>query len=296
MNMNSSAARPRLSWLRLPTYATADRFDYFRFLGFVLIHIGVVASPLVFSWTGFIACMVMTVAVGQLGVIGGYHRMLAHGGFVTSKPLRYALTLLGTLGLQKGPISWVAIHRYHHLVSDHEADPHSPRMSILWAHLAWPFFEHPEFDRYNATRHLAADLENDPGLRFIERSHYLIALTFAGAVFGAGCVLGGVTLGLSLLIWGYFIPVVYAWQMMLLGASANHVFGYRNYATPDNSRNTWWIALLSFGDGWHNNHHAYPRSAAHGHRWFEIDVTYWTILAMERLGLVHDVVRPAAGR
>lgn len=294
MAASSSSAGSRLPWVRLPVSATTDRFDSFRFLAFVLIHICAAAGPFVFSQTGLIACFVMTVAIGQLGVIGGYHRMLTHGGFVPSTPLRYVLAFLGTLGLQRGPISWAAIHRFHHLVSDRDVDPHSPRVSVLWAHLLWPFFEHQEFERYNATRRLTSDLEKDSGLRFLERFHYSIGFAFAGAMFGAGVVLGGLALGLSLLVWGYFIPVVYAWQMMLLGASANHVCGYRNYATPDNSRNTWWIAFFSFGDGWHNNHHAYPRSAAHGHRWFEVDVTYWTILAMERFGLVHGVVRPPA--
>jgi stearoyl-CoA desaturase (delta-9 desaturase) len=278
-------------WKLFPSYATADRFDSLRFLGFVLIHLAVIAAPLVFSWAGLIACAAMTIAIGQFGVIGGYHRMLTHGGFTALPPLRYALALLGTLGLQRGPISWAAIHRYHHVVSDRDADPHSPRVSILWAHLLWPFFEHPDFEKYNLTGRPASDLEHDSGLRFLERFHYPIAFAFAGSVFGAGCAVGGAALGLSLVIWGYFIPVVYTWQMMLLGASVNHVWGYRNYATPDDSRNTWWIALLSFGDGWHNNHHAHPRSAAHGHRWFELDVTYWIILAMERLGLAQDVVR-----
>lgn len=280
---------------RLPAYATAVRFDSFRFLAFSLIHAGAAAAPLAFSWAGVILCLVMTIAIGQFGVIMGYHRMLTHRGFTAPAAARYTLAILGSLGLQRGPISWAAIHRYHHLFSDRDADPHSPRVSVLWAHLLWPFFEHQGFQAYNAAKRLASDLESDRGLRFLEQHHYFIACMFAGAVFGAGVVLGGIPLGLSLLVWGYFIPVVYAWQMMLLGASANHVCGYRNYATTDNSRNTWWIALLSFGDGWHNNHHAHPRSAAHGHRWFELDVTYWIILAMERLGLAHRVVRPPWG-
>lgn len=292
MNSTSSVDSSCLTWLRIPADATAHRFNRIRFSGFVLIHVGAALSPLVFTWTGLVACVVMTAAIGQLGVIMGYHRMLTHGGFGATPPLRYLLAFLGTLGLQRGPVSWAAIHRYHHLFSDRDADPHTPYVSVLWAHLAWPFFEHPDFDRYNATHRLASDLEKDSGLRLIERWHHQIALTFSGMAFWLGWLLGDVPLGLSLLVWGYFIPVVYAWQMMLLGASVNHVCGYRNYATPDNSRNTWWIALLSFGDGWHNNHHAYPRSAAHGHRWFELDLTYWTILAFERLGLVHDVMQP----
>jgi fatty-acid desaturase len=290
--MNSSLRASRPSASAFADYATWSRFNSAEFSVFALVHLAAFAAPLAFSWPGLAACITMTIAVGQWGVITGYHRMLTHRSFVARKPLRCALAFLGVLSLQKGPIGWAAIHRFHHLVSDQETDPHSPRVSPMWAHWLWPFFRHPAYDAYRASHRLASDLEQDPCLRFLERFHSLVALSFALVIVTAGFACGGPPLALSLLVWGYIIPVVYTWQMMLLGASANHMWGYCNYATQDDSRNTWWIALLSFGDGWHNNHHAHPCSAAHGHRWFEFDPTYRTILLLERLGLAREVMRP----
>jgi stearoyl-CoA desaturase (delta-9 desaturase) len=282
----------RATTFTLPAYATWSRFNAPECLLFVVIHLMALSAPLVFSWTGAAACLVMTMALGQVGVIMGYHRMLAHGSFAAKAALRYALVVLGVLSLQEGPISWAAIHRYHHLVSDRQADPHSPQISLIWAHWLWPFFRHPAFETYRAAHRLTPDLERDAGLQWLERRRRLIVVVFIAVVAAAGFASGGPSCAASLLVWGYAIPVVYAWQMMLLGASVNHTWGYRNYTTADNSRNTWWIALLSFGDGWHNNHHAYPRSAAHGHRWFEYDLTYRMILCLNSFRLTFNVARP----
>lgn len=131
-------------------------------------------------------------------------------------------------------------------------------------------------------------------LRVPDRFHIHLAILFATGLLAARALAGSTALAISLLLWGYCIPVACTWQMMLLGASVNHASGYRNSDTPDHSRNTWWIALLSFGDGWHNNHHAHPRSATHGHRWFELDPTYRMIVLLERLRLAHSVAKPPA--
>jgi fatty-acid desaturase len=276
----------------LPQYATRGRLRLGRVGGVVAIHLFALSAPFCFSWASLYLAIALAILTGQFGITLGFHRLLVHRSYDTPTPIRYLLAFLGCLALQTGPISWSAIHRYHHQHSDAPDDPHTPRPSFLWSHIFWFFFLHPELSNYARKKRFAQDLDRDAGMRFLEAFHYPINILFALAIFSVGVAAGGWSLGLSLFVWGVCVRVVYIWHVTFLVNSASHLWGYRRYATPDNSRNNWWVALVAFGEGWHNNHHADPHSAKHGRRWFEIDTTYGIIRCMEMIGLVRNVVRP----
>jgi fatty-acid desaturase len=256
----------------------------------LVIHLLVLAAPLTFTWAGFALFAVMVVATGMLGITLGYHRLLTHQSFATSRWLQIFFATLGTLALQGGPISWVATHRLHHKTADTNEDPHSPIQGFGWAHLIWNLYSNPKLGTNEELHHLAPDLSRDPAFRYLERNFVLLNSGFALLVFTIGCLLQGWKLGLSLLIWGCAVRTVYVWHITWLVNSATHVWGYRTYDTNDNSRNNWWVALLTFGEGWHNNHHANPQSARMGLAWFELDITYWTIKLLSKIGLATHVI------
>ena len=232
------------------------------------------------------------VNVSGLGITFGFHRLLTHSSFKAKPLLRYIFTFFGSLALQGGPITWVATHRLHHRESDKELDPHTPNYSFLWSHLTWNFFHHPECSSIEKFRSLAPDLTNDPVMRFFNKYFFVIFLTVTALLFALGYAVGGPKLGISLVIWGGILRTVYMWHATWFVNSATHTWGYKNYDSGDLSRNTWWVALMAFGEGWHNNHHADPRSARHGHRWFELDVTFLLIQTFSRLGWINQIIHP----
>ncbi|MFA6243320.1 MAG: fatty acid desaturase [Candidatus Hydrogenedentales bacterium] len=276
----------------LPDWVTSKRLKTPTLIVVGLIHATALAAPFTFSWTGFILCVILFWVTGGLGITLCYHRLLTHRSYRTYKPIEYVLTMCGCLALQGGPIRWVATHRLHHKESDEVPDPHTPVVSFLWSHMLWLFFEDPQLDCYDKLRRFAKDLDKDAFMRFLNRFYLPIYFVAAGLLYLIGHAVGGWELGLSLLVWGVAVRTVLVWHSTWLVNSATHLWGYRNYRTGDNSRNTWWVAVLTFGEGWHNNHHADQRSAAHGHRWWEFDTTYLTIKAMQLFGLAKDVVRP----
>jgi stearoyl-CoA desaturase (delta-9 desaturase) len=187
-------------------------------------------------------------------------------------------------------LTWVANHRKHHALSDKDGDPHSPRDGGLWSHILWfcpnygRKYEDDIVDRY------APDLQKDKGLVFLHKTFIFWHIAMGAALLSIGWIGWDRYTGISFLVWGMFVRMVYVFHVTWFVNSATHMWGYRNYETSDDSRNLWWVGLLSFGEGWHNNHHAYQRMAAHGHKWWEIDMTYWAICAMEKLGLAWNVV------
>jgi len=227
---------------------------------------------------------------GGLGICLGYHRLLTHRGFVTFQPVRWTLAWLGGLAGQGSAIDWVTDHRVHHALSDQPGDPHSPREGFWWSHVVWTFRVARDQNRSKLALRWAPDLARDAGMRFLHRTFLLWHFLLAAALMAAGYAWTGWPGACSMLVWGMFVRLVFVWHGTWFVNSATHLWGYRNYETKDDSRNLWWVALLSYGEGWHNNHHAKPRLANHGHRWWEIDLTYRTIRAMERLGLVWNVV------
>jgi fatty-acid desaturase len=277
---------------KLPSYASLKSFEPDTFAVIVLLHVMALAAPFTFSWPGLIAFIVLSYVTCGLGITLTYHRLLTHSSYKCSKPVKYLLTLFGVLSLQGGPIYWSATHRLHHRESDKEMDPHTPMVNFMWAHLFWNFFTHPKLEKEEDYRAMVPDLFADAGLRFMEKYFFVIYMLFSVLLYSGGLYFGGPKLAISMFVWGVALRTVYTWHITWLVNSATHTWGYQNYDSKDDSRNTWWVALLTFGEGWHNNHHAHQRSAHFDHRWYEFDLTAWVLRGMEAVGLAHDVIKP----
>ncbi|MEM8680935.1 MAG: fatty acid desaturase [Planctomycetota bacterium] len=259
--------------------------------------------PWLFSWTGVVVAIGGHFLFGMCGITIGYHRLLTHRGFKCPLWFEHLLAILGICTLQDSPARWVAIHRLHHKHSDTPQDPHSPLVTVLWGHMGWLFIQNRDYKDLNAFEKYARDLLRDPFYLKLERKSlwlgiYLLhaLLIFAAGLLGGwlttGTGMGALQLGLSLLVWGVFVRTVFVLHGTWAVNSVSHVWGYQNYDARDNSRNNWLIALLAHGEGWHNNHHADQRAASHGHRWWEVDVSWRIIRGLEAVGFVTDVVRP----
>ncbi len=261
-----------------------------------VIHAGVLAAPFCFTWKGLLLVVVLGWITGGLGICLGYHRLLTHGSFQTYRPIRRLLAWLGALAGEGPPVIWVGMHRKHHQYSDQEGDPHSPRDGAWWSHMLW-LFPRPHKPEWKAiqTRY-APDLLKDPFMRMLDTTFLVWHFALGAALLAVGWNFWDFYTGMSFLVYGMFVRLVYVLHITWLVNSASHMWGYRSYETNDNSRNLWWVGLLAYGEGWHNNHHAFQRGARHGHRWWEIDVTYWAIYLMERLGLAWNVVRDVPRR
>jgi sn-1 stearoyl-lipid 9-desaturase len=258
--------------------------------------------PWLFSWSGLAWAVVGTYFFGGLGISVGYHRLLTHRSFACVRWLEHGLSILGVCCWQGSPMNWVAMHRMHHHHSDEPGDPHSPRHSFFWSHMGWFLIFDPAIYNLGTYDRYARDLFQDRFYKWLERPrvwrtiHVLqwTAFLVAGGLVGGlstGSLGGAVHLGLSWLVWGVLVRTLVVWHTTWAINSVTHLWGYRNYDTNDDSRNNWLLGYLN-GEGWHNNHHAEPRSAAYGQRWWELDVYYLVIRTLERLGLVWDVVKP----
>jgi stearoyl-CoA desaturase (delta-9 desaturase) len=251
------------------------------------------------GWTDLAILAVMWF-VTAAGITIGYHRMLTHRAFQTSKPVEYAFAVLGTMAVQGPVIHWVADHRKHHAFTDHEGDPHSPHVGhgdgvmgmlrgLYHSHIGWLWVENGQANR----RKFAPDLMEDRGMRWISR--HFVAIIGIGLLIPAlaGFALSGFTLkgALTALLWGGFVRVFAVHHITWSINSVCHFFGTRRFETDDESRNVFWLALPSLGEAWHHNHHAFPRSARQGLRWYELDPSWGIIWTLEKLGLVWNVVR-----
>jgi fatty-acid desaturase len=265
------------------------RINWLPILWIGAIHVGVVLAPFTFTWSALVVCLILFVLT-VIGVNIGFHRLLTHRSFQTSKPVEYLLTVVGCLANQGGALQWVATHRAHHAHADEEGDPHSPGDGGWWAHMLWWMRYDPILDDPGHREHYIKDLAKDPVHRFLNRCQVPLTLLLAVVLFVLGNAWSGV--GLSWLVWGIFVRLTLTYHVTWLVNSATHMWGYRSYETKDRSTNLWWVALLSLGEGWHNNHHAFPRSARHGLRWWEVDVTYWLIRLMSVVGLAKQIQAP----
>ncbi len=250
------------------------------------LHVGAVAAFFVFEWQALIvAALLYWMTIGW-GIGMGYHRLLTHRSYEVPKPLEYLLAICGTLTLEGGPIAWVATHRLHHQHSDKDVDPHSPREGAWWAHVGWIIRGEGNYNKTKQrrmTRH-APDLAKNRFYVLLDTYHYVPLIVLGLILLAAG--------GLPMLLWGLCVRVVVGLHATWLVNSAAHMWGRRRFNTPDDSRNNWWVALLTFGEGWHNNHHAHPTSARHGLRWYEIDPTWMQIWFLQFLGLVKSAKVP----
>jgi fatty-acid desaturase len=266
-----------------------------------MIHVGALAAPIFFltEWPAMIFTAVTIWISASWGICLGYHRLLTHNSFQTYRPVRWALALLGSLTGEGSALTWVANHRCHHQFSDKDGDPHSPRDGTWWSHMLW--FMPNQGSKWKDELYIrfAPDLYKDPVIRFLDKTFLLWHWVVGVAVLGiAYAMTGNWKTAWGFVFWGVFFRMFYTMHITWFVNSASHKWGYRNYRTTDDSTNLWWVGILAFGEGWHNNHHAFQRMAKHGHKWWEIDVTYWTILAMEKVGLAWNVVKdpPKHGR
>lgn len=255
----------------------------------IVFHVMAVVALFMFSWRNLIVALVLHWMAVGLGISMGYHRLHTHRGFKTYKWFDYFLAVCGTLTLEGGPIFWVATHRLHHQYSDTPDDPHTPRVSGFWAHMGWIIFGEAQHSDTARLARYAPDLGKDPFYRWLSTYHW-VPLT----VLGLALLAWG---GWGMVAWAIFLRVTVGLHATWMINSATHMFGSQRFKTDDDSRNVWWVALLTFGEGWHNNHHAHPVSAKHGMAWYEFDWTWVSLKLLSAVGLVWDLkvarVKPA---
>lgn len=252
------------------------------------MHVGALLAfnPAYFTWQALLVCVILHWVTGGIGICLTYHRLLTHRSF-TCRPkfLEYVLTVIGCSASEGGAIGWVADHRKHHAFSDQEGDVHSPNRGFGWAHMFW--WMTPDITSVHSSdyyRKWAPDLVRDPVHRVLDRFHWVFPIALALGLYAIG--------GMPWLVWGFFVRGILVLHTTWLVNSATHIWGYRTWQTRDSSTNLWWVALLTYGEGWHNNHHAFQTSARHGNRWWELDMTYMAIKVMSWLGLAHTVKMP----
>lgn len=255
------------------------------------------------SWWGLLFVPIGNYIFTSMGIGAGYHRLLTHRGFQCPKWFEYTLALLGVCSFQDSPARWVLVHRVHHQHSDHQPDPHTPKVSVFWSHMGWLFIDNRELSSANAYDKYVRDIMRDPLYMWLQRglNWVLVYAVHAVAIGAMGLLVGLLATGTSAgmwqygaqwFFWGVIVRTIFTWHVTWGINSAAHMWGYRNYETREDSRNNWLFAILTNGEGWHNNHHADPRSAQHGHRWWEFDVTYITLNLLEKVGLIKGLVRP----
>lgn len=275
MTTHSAAAESKqplaLSWINVAFFGT--------------FHALALLAPWFFSWSALGIAIFLHWLFGSIGICLGYHRLLTHRSFQLPKWLEYAIAILGACAIQGGPIFWVAGHRQHHAhTEDIDKDPYSAKRGFWWSHMLWILCPRPEVYRYDLYKKYAPDLARDPFYRLLNRYFLLLQIPIAVLLYALG--------GWSFVIYGVFLRAVILWHSTWLINSATHLSGYRSFQLADNSRNLWWAALLTYGEGWHNNHHAHPNVAKAGWRWWEVDMTWWAIQTLKTLGLAKKVVMP----
>lgn len=296
----TSIERPHLS---LPDTIVRGQIRWAYAVPIFLIHVLALAAllPWLFSWTGLIIMVIGVHVFGQ-AINLCYHRILTHKSAKLPKWLEHWFVIMALCCMEDTPGKWVAMHRFHHSHSDHNPDPHSPLVSFLWSHMGWLMIENRATHNLESYRKYAPDILKDRFYMNLEKSYRWVLYYMAHAIafFALGFIVGaisggwfsGLQFGLSLLVWGVFVRTVAVWHITWSVNSLTHLFGYSNYKTDDHSRNNWLVAILTVGEGWHNNHHHDPVSASNQHRWWELDITYYQIKLLEMVGLATDVKAP----
>jgi sn-2 palmitoyl-lipid 9-desaturase len=252
---------------------------------FGIVHLLALSALWCFSWSALGVALLLHWLFGSIGICLGYHRLLSHRSFQVPQWLEYAIAIVGALAIQGGPIFWVAGHRLHHAYTeDEDKDPYSARRGFWWSHMLWMIYPQAEFFDYDQYKRFAPDLVRDPFYRWLNRYFLLLQIPLGLLLYALG--------GWSFVVYGMFVRAVLLWHTTWMINSVTHMWGYRTFKVEDNSRNLWWAAILTYGEGWHNNHHAYPNVAKAGWRWWELDVTWWAIWLLKRVGLARKVIMP----
>ncbi len=269
----------------------ADRIDWLRAAPFAAMHLACLGAVQVGVSPVALAAAGMLDAVRMFAITGFYHRYFSHRTFQTSRTVQFVFAVIGASCVQRGPLWWAAHHRHHHRHADTALDPHSPGVhGFAWSHVGW--FLTPRNFRTDVSR--VPDLVKYPELRWLDRFDIAVPVALAVGLYALGVVLHHVapqlrTSGGQMLVWGFFISTVVLFHATVTINSLAHRFGKRRFETRDDSRNNLWLALLTFGEGWHNNHHFFPGSSRQGFRWWEVDLTWYGLKLMAMLGLVHGL-------
>jgi stearoyl-CoA desaturase (Delta-9 desaturase) len=267
-----------------PVRRESDRIDWVTSIPFFGMHVAAVVGAFFFpiTWEGAALCVGMYY-LRMFGITAGYHRYFSHRSYKTGRVFQYVLAWLGAICVQKGALWWAAHHRHHHRYSDQPEDVHSPvGRSFLWSHMTWILAHTYHETDYSQIR----DFAKYPELVWLNKHFLVPVFVFAGINAAIG--------GLDGVYWGFCVSTVLLWHGTFTVNSLAHVWGRRRYQTPDDSRNNLWIALITLGEGWHNNHHHYMSSARQGFFWWEIDVSYYILKALSKVGLVWDLRKPPA--
>jgi stearoyl-CoA desaturase (delta-9 desaturase) len=248
------------------------------FLAFLHIMALFVLLPSNFSWAAVGVAILLHWITGGLGITLGFHRLITHRSFETPKIVEYFFALCGALACEGGVIDWVGMHRMHHLYSDQTPDPHDSNKGFWWSHMGWMLYDSPaKADIPRFTK----DIGNDPVYQFLQKYFILLQVALGLVLYAIG--------GWSFVVWGVFFRLVVVFHCTWFVNSATHKFGYQSHDANDHSKNCWWVALVTYGEGWHNNHHAYQYSARHGLQWWEIDTTWMTIQLLQLVGLAKNI-------
>jgi stearoyl-CoA desaturase (delta-9 desaturase) len=250
-------------------------------IAMVAFHIAAVAAFFYIDTGAIITAVVLYFVAGMLGIGMAYHRLLTHRSYKTPKWMEYFLTLCATLALEGGPISWVATHRVHHQKSDREGDPHTPREGSFWAHMGWIILGQGLHQETALLARYVPDLAKDKFHVALTKWHWVSQVVVGLVLLAFG--------GIPYVLWGIGFRTVFGLHTTWAVNSATHLWGSRRFQTRDDSTNNWWVALLTFGEGWHNNHHAHPTSARHGLAWYELDLNWIGISTLKALGLAWDI-------
>jgi len=258
-----------------------DKINWITSIALILFHLGAIGALFMFTWKALaITAALYWMAIG-FGIGMGYHRLHTHRSYRVPKFIEYFFAVCGTLTLEGGPIFWVATHRVHHQNSDHAGDPHTPHDGGFWAHMGWIIFGDSKHNNTQLMSRYAPDLARDRFYLWLNTYHYVPLVALGLILLATG--------GIRMVLWGVCLRVVVGLHATWLVNSATHMWGSRRFITRDDSRNSWWVALLTFGEGWHNNHHAHPTSARHGLAWYELDITWLQIRFLQLVGLARSV-------
>lgn len=272
---------PVISSADILTFPRQSGLNWITTVALVVLHIGAIGALFMFNWTAlWVTVFLYWMTIG-LGISMGYHRLHTHRGYKCPVWFEYFLAVCGALTLEGGPLFWVAVHRVHHQKSDQEGDPHSPRDGFFWAHMGWIVFGEGNHSNTKLMGKYAPDLAKHRFYQVLNNWHWVPLVVLSAILLAIG--------GLPMLLWATCVRVVFGLHATWLVNSATHMWGRRRFDTRDDSRNNWWVAALTFGEGWHNNHHAHPTSVRHGLAWYEIDHSWILSNILQSVGLIWDL-------